>query len=191
MEIVVREKPSFVSWEAVHDVLMSAHALNREKGVIMKFPTLSGEEIRQKFDGGKGKMLVAMDGEKVVGTAAFIIKQGYFWFCKEKYIYLCFAGILPEYEGKGIYKQLCQEREEAARRLGIKVMLFDTNEQNTHVIDVNIRNGFQKVSFKDYIDHYNIVLAKFLDEKKPNTFYRFIRFNERKLRVKILHLFNK
>ena len=72
--IQVIEKPDWVSWEEIHQVLWKAHEENRRKGMYMAFPALPGEEIRKKIE-GHGKMLVAMDGQKIVGTAAIIVKS--------------------------------------------------------------------------------------------------------------------
>ena len=70
--IQIIEKPDWVSWDEIHEVLWESHAENREKDIINSFPSLSGDELR-KFVGDKGKMFVAMDGKKVVGTAAVLI----------------------------------------------------------------------------------------------------------------------
>ncbi len=61
------EKPEWVSWDEIHEVLWKAHEKNREKGIIMASPSLSCEEIKNKI-GNKGKMFLAIVGDKVVGT---------------------------------------------------------------------------------------------------------------------------
>ena len=33
------EKPDWVSWETIHDVLWEAHAENRKNGVFMRYPS--------------------------------------------------------------------------------------------------------------------------------------------------------
>ena len=67
----VMEKPEWVSWDEIHEVLWKAHEQNRKKGVIMSYPSLSGEEIKNKI-GDKGKLFVAIEDNKVIGTLALI-----------------------------------------------------------------------------------------------------------------------
>ena len=55
--IQIMEKPDWVSWDEIHEVLWRAHEKNREKGIIMAYPSLSGEEIKNKI-GNKGKILI-------------------------------------------------------------------------------------------------------------------------------------
>jgi len=69
------EKPDWVSWDEIHDVLWKAHAQNREKGVIMAYPSLTGDEIKRRVE-NNGKMFIALDGQNVIGTLALIIKKG-------------------------------------------------------------------------------------------------------------------
>ena len=103
--VQVVEKPDWVSWDEIHDVIWKAHESNRQQGINMRFPALPGEDIRKRVE-GNGKMFVALDGKKVVGTAAIRIKKADLWCGKGDYAYLCFASVLPEYSGQGIYKQL-------------------------------------------------------------------------------------
>ena len=56
--ILMQEKPEWVSWDEIHDVLWKAHAVNREHGMNMAFPALPGDKIREKIE-GHGKMFVA------------------------------------------------------------------------------------------------------------------------------------
>lgn len=164
MEPVIQivEKPDWVSWDGIHGVLYEAHAENRSKGINMRKPSLPGEEIKKEI-GDDGVMLVAMDGEKVVGTAALLVKKGNAWYNKEVYGYLCFDAIIPSYRGKGIYGALCEKREEIARKKGIDRLSFDTHLDNTPVIGINKKQGFKPVSIKVLHDHWNVVLFKWLD----------------------------
>jgi hypothetical protein len=68
------EKPEWVSWEDIHEVLVKAHAQNRANGINMKKPSLPGEKIAKEI-GEEGKMFVAMEDNKVVGTLALIKKR--------------------------------------------------------------------------------------------------------------------
>ena len=117
--IQIIEKPDWVSWDEIHEVLWESHAENREKDIINSFPSLSGDELR-KFVGDKGKMFVAMDGKKVVGTAAVLIINNKRWYSQGDYAYVCLGAVLPEYRQRRAYfllekatevysKSLCSE----------------------------------------------------------------------------------
>ena len=48
-EIKIMEKPEWVSWDDIHQLLLAAHKKNIEKGIVMKYAQLPGEEIRKKI----------------------------------------------------------------------------------------------------------------------------------------------
>ena len=182
--IVITEKPDWVSWDDIHEVLMAAHAENREKGIVMSFPLLPGEAIKEKI-GNEGKMLVALDNDKLVGTAALIHKQTSFWFGKHQFGYCCFDSVIPEYNGLGVYKQLCVEREKMVRKMGIELMLLDTHERNKRAILIDKKSGYKKISLKFYKDHYSVVMVKWLNECPYSDFQCNIHFLYRKCVVKL------
>ncbi len=177
--IQIIEKPDWVSWDSIHEVLVKAHAKNRSKGINMRKPSLPGEEIKKEI-GNKGVMLVALDGEKVVGTGAVLVKQNKAWYNDGKYGYLCFAAILPQYNGKGIYKQLCQKREEVAKQEGLNKLYIDTHHNNTRVIDINKEQGYKRVDIRILPDHWNVVLFKWLDGCPYSDFRCKYEFAKRK-----------
>lgn len=177
--IQVIEKPEWVSWEDIKCCLMDAHEANRDKGINMAHYQWPVEQIKSSI-GDNGVVLVALDGRKVVGTATIMEKEGHSWFARGKYAYLGFAGVLPEYSGMGIYKQLTQRREEIAQKRGYTTIQFDTHSRNRKVQCIAIKNGYQKVSFfrAQSGDHFNVILVKWL---KGNPYssafcrYRYIR----------------
>ena len=65
--ISIVEKPDWVSWEDIHNVVWKAHENNRLKGIIMSYPALSGDEIKDKI-GKDGKLFTALDGDKGVNN---------------------------------------------------------------------------------------------------------------------------
>lgn len=179
------EKPDWVSWDEIREVLWKAHAENRAKGIIMNLPSMSAEQIREKINAGKGKMFVVLDGQKVVATAAVIVKSLNLWCGKGEYAYLCFASILPEYRGRGIYKQLYIYIEREAVKWGIRRILFDTHKHNKHMLAINAKYGFKKVRYFHVKknDHYNIMMVKWLDGCPYSDFYRKWMFLLTKLKV--------
>ena len=156
-------KPESLSWDAIHEVIWASHEENRRNGVNMRYPSLPGSEIEKRVE-PDGKMLVAMTDEgKLVGTAAMIPKEASLWFGKHRFAYCCFASILPEYNGMGIYKEMCRIQEELAREAGLEMMLFDTHEKNTRNLIHSIKAGYRYVDLKHYKDHFNVVMVKWLN----------------------------
>lgn len=184
-DLHIIEKPEWVSWDEIHDVLWKAHAENLEKGMIMTLPSLPGEQIREKIKAGRGKMFVALDDRKVVATAAVMVKNSNLWCGKGEYAYFCFASILPEYRGRGLYKQLYIYREREAINMGIRRILFDTHEHNRHTLAINEKNHFVPVRYfhvKNH-DHYSIVMVKWLDGCPYPNYYCRLKFYQSKVRT--------
>ena len=181
--IQVIEKPNWISWDDIHSLLWAAHAENREKGIFMKYPSLIGEEIRNRVE-GKGKMFCAINNGKLVGTGAILKKESKQWFDKSTctYMYFCFAGVLPEYKGQGIYKLLYLSRLKECN--GSDRIMFDTHEDNKLLININKRNGFVPVDYKFYKNHFNIVMVKWLNKCPYTNFRCKFEFIKKKLFVK-------
>ena len=182
--IVISKKPDNVSWEEIRDVLWKAHEKNRENGIIMSYPSLSGEEVRNKV-GDNGVMFTALDGEKVVGTLALVKRSGYRWYNKGQYGYMCFGAVLPEYSGKGIYRSLYELAEATARQMGLSVLSRDTNERNARMLKITRQEGYHFVELKAYKDHFNIVRTKWLGKCPYSDWYIKMRFALSKIKTKI------
>lgn len=186
MDIRVIEKPEFISWDAIHNILWKAHENNREKGIIMKFPSLPGEEIQKRIE-GKGKIFIALINGELVGCVAFIIKDKKTWYNNGKYFYFCFEGILPNFRGLGIYKMLCEVREKACQEHSINTYVFDTNEKNKRVIEINEKNGFRKVGVKNRGDRYSVTLARWKGDCPYSKIYCMYKYCKSYLKCKYLH----
>ena len=138
--IQIVEKTDWVSWEDIKQCLTEAHAANRAKGIHMAHYQWPAEKIKESL-GENGIMLVALDGQKVVGTAAIAEKNGKAWYATGRYAYMCFAGVLPEYCGQGIYKALIEKREQLAKSKDYKVLVLDTHSDNLTIQKTAINNG--------------------------------------------------
>lgn len=182
-KINIVEKPDWVSWDEIHSVLWKAHARNREKGIIMAYPSLTGDEIKRRVE-NNGKMFIALDGQNVVGTLALIIKKGNKWYNKGTYGYLCFGAVLPNYSGKGIYRSMYKVAETTAQNMGISVITRDTNEHNARMLKISKQEGYHFVECKAYKDHFNIVRAKWLGKCPFPTWYIQTRFVLSKIYIK-------
>lgn len=187
----VIEKPEWLSWDEIHKVIWQSHSRNRKEGMNMHFPSMSGDEIRNRIEEGKGKMFIALDGEKLVGTGALTVKRVDLWCGKGEYAYLCFAAVLPEYNGQGVYKAMCELREEESRKMGLDRMMFDSHENNKKLFGINAKSGFYPVSYKNYGDHNNVIMVKWLDHC-PYSYARCrLEFVKQKATVIARQLFHK
>ena len=190
MQIVV--KPESISWEAVRQCLMESHADNLERGIHMAHPQWPVDRLRDAV-GDNGVMLVALDGDRLVGTAAFSEKTTDRWYVHGRYAYLCFAGILPEYRGKGLYQRLLKDREEMVRARHIDTLIFDTHAQNKPVQVQARRNGYCRVCYFRAVtgDHDSVVLVKWINGKSPSRIYCALRFAASYLKVKTRRIFSR
>ena len=170
-EIQIMEKPGWVSWDDIKQCLYEAHSVNRAKGINMAHYQWPAEKIQESL-GENGFMLVALDGDKLVGTAGIGEKFGNKWYANGRYAYECYASVLPEYAGKGI---------------GYDVLIGDTHSKNTHRIEIALKNGFRLVRFFRAAskDHYSVVIVKWLNGCPYSSFYCWIKFEVSKLQALI------
>ena len=181
--IFVQEKPDWVSWEEIREVLRESHAENRENGIINAFPSLPSDEIRRKV-GDNGKMFVAIDGKKVIGTYAVLIKNDRKWFTSGDYAYECFCTVLPEYRKTRTYFLLSRTAIDYIRKKGISLTTGEAHENNEKVLKLKFREGYRYVAYKACTDHYNVVIAKWLNEYPFPLWYIKLRFLLSKLYLK-------
>ena len=181
--IQIIEKPDWVSWDDIHDVLWNAHKENRQKGINMRLPTMTGEELR-KFIEGRGKLFVAMDGEKVVGTLGFVVKEGNKWYNRGRYCYSCLGAVLPENSGKGVIRALADKVREAELEIGVDVLISDTNEKNAKIQKILNRREWVLVGYAARSDHYGKIYAKWLNKRPYPLWYIKLRALQSKLYVK-------
>ena len=176
------EKPEWVSWDEIREVLWESHAENREQGIINAFPSLPSDEIRKKV-GDKGKMYVALEGKKVVATGAILIKNNRKWYTKGDYAYICFGAILPAYRKFRLYFIFEKISEVYAKSIS-SLLVADMHEDNKRIQKLRLHEGFQYVECKACKDHYNLVMAKWLDECPYPLWYIKFRFQLSKLYMK-------
>lgn len=185
-QIQIMEKPEWVSWEDIKQCLYEAHSINRAKGINMTHYQWPVEKIRE-YLGPNGVVLVALDGDKVVGTVA--IREGYgkSWYAKGKYAYMCFAGVLPQYNGMGIYGKLVQLRENIAKDLKYNVWIFDTHRKNTKIQKIALLNGYRLVGYFRVMSdgHCNVVMAKWPNGCPYSKLYCRCRFILSWIRVRL------
>lgn len=185
--IQVVEKPDWVSWDEIKQCLVDAHATNRERGINMSHAQWSAEKIRDSI-GANGVVLVALDGRKVVGTAVLREKEGQIWYASGRYAYMCFASVLPQYRGLGIYRELVCRREEIANLRGYPVLLIDTNEKNTRLRNIAKMQGYHEVDYRFWNDHFNVVMAKCPNGSHYSKYYCKFRYILSRIREYLRHI---
>lgn len=163
-EIRTMPKPDWISWDDIHELLMAAHKKNIAKGMAMKIPQLSGEELKQKI-GEKGRCFVALANEKLVGTTSVSFYQGKSWYDKDKLVaHSMLSAVLPKYQGIGITDDLNVLRDAYIREMGVDLIQGDTAEDNLVVRKNAKRNGFHEVEYHAYqSNHYSVLFVKWLN----------------------------
>lgn len=163
-EIKYMEKPDWVSWEDVIQCIRSSDTVNQKRGLHMHIATVTPEEMEEDLK--EGKCLVAMCGEKVVGTTSLKIRELRKWYRWGKVIYHSYDGILPEYQGTDVYIGLKQFQKKIEKEFNIRVHQFHTAEKNKTVIKINLKYGFKKVLFRPNFNgsaYYSVTLVKWED----------------------------
>lgn len=185
--IQIVEKPDWVSWEAIKECLEHAHEANRSKGINVLHFKWQADELKEAL-GEDGVMFVALDGQKVVGTAAIIVKEGHTWYTPGRYGYLGFSCVLPDYNGMGIYKQLTLKREEFAREKGLAALCLFTHENNTRVQQIALKNGYQYVRYflMSNREHFDVVMVRWLDGCPFSEAYCRRRFKMSKIKAHLM-----
>lgn len=190
--IQIIEKPDGVTWDDIKQCLVEAHTVNRAKGINMSHYQWPTEKIKESL-GEKGIVLVALDGRRLVGTAAIGDRVGKTWYTRGSYAYICFDAVIPEYSGKGIFKLLDSKREQLAMKLGYKTLVFDTHSKNVHRQEIAFKNGFRLVRFFRAAskDHYSVVMAKWLDGRPYTKAYCWWKYYCSLIKVKTLAFYSK
>ena len=163
-DIKVMPKPDWVSYDDIHELLAAAHKKNYEKGIVLRYSQLSGNEIKKKL-GEEGQCWVAMFGEKLVGTTSVTFFIGKEWWNKGKKVaHGCFTGILSQYQGIGILEELNTMKYAYIKEHGADVNEGDTAENNFTVLKVLGKDGYKIVSYyAPPSDHYNVRIVKWLN----------------------------
>ncbi len=184
--IVVMEKPDYITYKDISDVLQKAHEQHRNHGIYMRVPHLPPEEL-EKWIGDEGKCFVAMDGDKLVGTGSYMIRDLSRWYHNGKALELTMDGILPEYQGMKIFKEISDIREESIRNSGYRVIYIDTAVENTRRLQIADKEGYLLVDYFWTGNHYSYGMMKWLDGCPFPPWYCKLRFQVKRCAVHIKH----
>lgn len=174
VDIQIMERPEWVSWKDIRQCLYDAHSVNRAKGINMSLYQASSDKLRE-YIGANGVMLVALDGNKVVGVCGMCEKKDKQWFTKGTYAQLGLGGILPEYSGHGIFRKFIQILEGIAEERSYSAVLSSTHEKNKRRIDISKANGYKLVGYIAVGDHCNVLMAKWPEGSSYSESFRRFR----------------
>lgn len=160
-DIKIEKKPEWVSWLDIKNCLYEAHSINRAQGINMLLYKAPPSQLCE-YIGTNGLMLVALNNKKLVGVGGFIERNDKLWCIRGKYMQICLVGILPDYSGKGLFRQFLDKLEKIAEERNYPVILSTTHEKNKRKIKVSITNGYHIIGYSRVADHYNVVMAKWL-----------------------------
>ncbi|MCR5074054.1 MAG: GNAT family N-acetyltransferase [Clostridiales bacterium] len=185
-EIVIMEKPSWITYDDIHELLFIAHASNREEaGFHVMTAEMTGERLEKRI-GTDGKTFVALDGERLVGTASYRIIYRRFWCLEASFVERTLIAIHPDYQGKHISPLLLQSVFNDVKAKGYKYLLTETAEANTIVRKICTKEGGRHIDFKaPRSDHYNVEIVQWLDGCPYPKWYTDFGFFYKKLKVKL------
>ena len=184
-DIVIQEKPDWISFDDIHNLLYIAHENNRNMGFHVDTAEKTGAEL-EEYLGKTGKCYVALDGKRLVGTESYRIEQRKYWCAKGKFVNRVLVGVHPDYQGQHISTMLYKEIERFARENGYKYLETRTAENNKIIRSMSKKNGFYPIDFiSRKTDHYTVIMIKWLGQRPVSNYRIFWHFIWRKALIKL------
>lgn len=187
-EIEIIDATDIVSWEEVSRVLRTAHSSNVAKGIVLPYPHLPPEQLREKVVDRGGRLFVAKAGDRIIGTGAIALIDKKLWCGKGKYAYSFLDSVLPEYAGKGIYRRIAEAQEQYALNNGVNRIFLDTDERNLRIQEISRRNGYKLVDYRVRGDHNSVVMVKWLSGCPYSDASIWVRYRAIRLKRIFSHL---
>ena len=186
--IVIMEKPSWITYDDIHELLYVSHASNREKaGFHVLTSDMNGEQLEKRI-GTDGKTFVALDGKRLVGTASYRLIDRRFWCIKARFAERTLIAVHPDYRGRHLSSLLLEPILNDVKAKGYKYLLTETAEANTIVRKMCTKEGGRHIDFKaPHSDHYNVEIVQWLDGCPYPKWYTDLGFYYRMLKVKLLY----
>lgn len=191
MSIVIKAKDESVSWAQIQECLWKAHESNRGQGIVLKTTLLGPEELEARVNGNgaRSTTFVAMDGDRVVGTGTISFQKINKWFFKGVAAHQMLMGVIPEYQGHGIYRKIDACRNALIEQEGVGLIYFGTAEGNLGKQKIAIKDGFRYVDFiaTETSDHYSVLMAKWIGKCPYSSLYIRFMYLRLKLKTKMLY----
>ena len=172
------EKPDWVSWDVIRDIVYKAHESNRNKGVDIRNAHLSSEQLKESL-GADGVCFVALDGDKVVATSSVAFHSLNTWFARgQKAGYGTLFAVLPEYTGLHLFSKLEHMLLEYAQKKGCVGFYIKTAERNTKMRNIAKNKGYFEVSIgrTSFNPHNYVTIYKWLGRRPFSAGYIRLRF---------------
>lgn len=184
-EVVYSEKPAWISFDDIHNLLWKANGENRGKGFILSTSHLSGEQLQERL-GEDGKCFVAVASEDLIGTASVRFLNRNTWFAKGRVADYMLIAVDPDYQGKHVLSALFSKVDSYVSEQGCNVIELDTAENNIRAINIYKHFGYKMVSYKANPggDHYSVIMAKWVDNCPYSDFYCNLRFIMKKFYIR-------
>lgn len=180
----VVEKPDWISYDMIAEVLHDAHKSNVEKGMRFVASFQDGRETERRL-GECGKFFVALtDEDEIAGVGAVSLHDSCTgWYGKKQpYSEIKMVGVPEKYKGLGISSALYRKMEEFGFSVN-ELMIMNTARDNHIVLDSNARHGWTYVDYKSWprTDYYSPVMAKWKNGCPYSLKFCRLMFNYRRL----------
>lgn len=164
-------------WNEIQNVIYKAHEENRRNGVDIRNAHLTSKELQESL-GKDGKCFIALDDNKIVGTCSVAFQYKQCWYANGVVAYATLEGVLSEYKGKHIFKQLAKKRLEYIKSIGCNVVYMNVAEKNYIRRIIAEKEGFKKIAihYNPYNPHNYIIYCNWIGEKPFTDFEISIRY---------------
>ena len=187
-DVVIIEKKDLDFFEQAHKLLYEAHENNREKGFHVMTAELPAEKLIEGL-GPDGRCFAAIEGDMLVGIMAVRFVQRDCWYAKGVIADQIYVATKPTHRGLHISSMLHKEIIKAARQRSVDKIEIRTAAENTAMQRACAKWGFHYVDFRAYknLDHYTVVMCKWLGQKAPSSVFCGIQYGLRRLRTVFLY----
>lgn len=136
--------------------LQKSHRDNIRNGLVYASATQSVERLKQKI--GDGQCYVAMQEDRLVGTATICLKKIDYWYFSGTVGLIKLVAVDPDKKHAGVGTQCIETCIHYAREVGIKVIVTDSADENMAFKKLVTRLGGKMVDYCKYKAN-NIVSA--------------------------------
>lgn len=179
-EIKILQKPDYITWEQITELLHLAFAEKNERGLKYLATHQDAETTRRRV--GDGVCFVALLGDVLIGTASMrILKPNEInkkWHNQNLYAYTSQLAVHPDYKGYGVGKLLQNARIMYCHENNVDEMLGHTSIHAKEILNWYRRQG---ADFVEYIsspatNYYAVRMRIPIKGKIFNSYYVAFRY---------------